>query len=522
MAGTPRGRVDAYTSLAYTNGAPAQYAFAFIYQFFLDMQTAGYCTILATNYGFVEGPHSSWGGTSGTGMDYYGGSNPAGENAWFLVRYNVSTARPGGAGNLGAYYCLFQWSADDTFGANNSGAPNGSDGYPGRVSYFGTNFDGVTCTVAFRTDGGNPFNGGALLTGSDTAASVDTSVNNTLRVRVVGAGSYEVIPVTAGASTAKTTIRDDLNTYFTTNNIRLEAQVRSNKLRVHGTECNGVDIDTIAGGSTLNTPVGFTDGATINSNIGADAKGTPVWADGGTGTLRVMDVANGPGGSYVTDKQSMMRVCEVYIASAITRRFHMIGDEDNFWFVFDEYNYGNYWNADWFAVSLFEPLSSHPNGYPLVIMSDEQGLPPVKGAGYGALDGSSRYENGAIVAPDAFGNVVGRVIPHGYPGNLDGSSVYAPQRHLSDDTQKTYLECPNWLEFYEGGGTGTDFYAPIGSKAFMSEIYNLPPASMSSDGLRLFMNNNTTNVAQRTAFIWNGAFPPGMRTSTAGLGYQVP
>jgi hypothetical protein len=423
MAGTPRGRVDAYLNLAYTDYANCQYPFSFIYQFFLDMQTAGYCTIIATNYGFIRSTPTDWGGPPGSGMDVYSGSNPSGENAWFLVRYDVSTARPGGAGNLGAYYCLFQWSGSKTFGLNDGGSPNGTDGYPGRVAYYGGNFDGVACSVAFRTDGASPWNG-----------------------------------------------------------------------------------TTDAGEGTP----------------GQAQKGNPVWDDGATGTLRVMDVANGPGGSYVTAKQNMMTVVEIYYVSAGPRRYHMIGDEDSFWFVCDDTSKGNEWDNEWFSCSVFEPLSGHPNGYPLIIMSDSDGLPPSKGLGYGLLDGSSRYENGAIVAPDAFGNVVGRVIPHGYPGNLDGSSTYAPQRHLSDDTQKTYLECPNWLEFYEGGGTGTDLYTPIGSKAWMAEVYNVPPASMSSNGLRLFMNNDTTNVAQRTAFPWNGAFPPGMRSNTSGLGYAVP
>ena len=50
----------------------------------------------------------------------------------------------------------------------------------------------------------------ASLTGSDTAVNVDTSVNDTLRIRSSAALAYTVIAVTSGAATAKTVIRDDL------------------------------------------------------------------------------------------------------------------------------------------------------------------------------------------------------------------------------------------------------------------------------------------------------------------------
>ena len=52
------------------------------------------------------------------------------------------------------------------------------------------------------------------LVGTDTNANVNTSTNNTLRVRSSPLSPYYVIAVTAGASTAKTTIVSDLNTAF--------------------------------------------------------------------------------------------------------------------------------------------------------------------------------------------------------------------------------------------------------------------------------------------------------------------
>ena len=108
----------------------------------------------------------------------------------------------------------------------------------------------------------------ASLTGSDTAVSVDTSANDTVRIRGTG-GAYTAIPVTSGGATAKTVIRDDLNTAFLAGSLPFEAKiVGTNQLRIFSLALNRgpgatVDIDTFANGSTLNTPVGFADGATI-------------------------------------------------------------------------------------------------------------------------------------------------------------------------------------------------------------------------------------------------------------------
>jgi len=107
------------------------------------------------------------------------------------------------------------------------------------------------------------------LIGSDTNASVDTSTNNTLRIRTNPGLAYTVIAVTSGATTAKTTIRDDLNTAFASNGLAVLASVDgSNRLVITSTSPNVgpralIDIDTIANGSILNTPAGFTDGATL-------------------------------------------------------------------------------------------------------------------------------------------------------------------------------------------------------------------------------------------------------------------
>ncbi|KKM07710.1 hypothetical protein LCGC14_1731230, partial [marine sediment metagenome] len=105
------------------------------------------------------------------------------------------------------------------------------------------------------------------LTGSDTNALVDTSSNDTLRIRVAASDAFTVIAVTSGVSTAKTDIRDDLNTAFASNSLPFLAKiVGTNQIRIYSTGTNTgesarLENDTFANGSTLNTPLGFTDGS---------------------------------------------------------------------------------------------------------------------------------------------------------------------------------------------------------------------------------------------------------------------
>jgi len=120
-------------------------------------------------------------------------------------------------------------------------------------------------TDAELTDALNAY---ALLSlrGTDTNANVDTSVNDTLRIGQ--GGVYVAIAVTSGAATPKTTILADLNAAFTANNLNFVASiVGTNQIQIDTVVPNSgpgavLDIDTIANGSTLNTPLGFADGFT--------------------------------------------------------------------------------------------------------------------------------------------------------------------------------------------------------------------------------------------------------------------
>ncbi len=108
------------------------------------------------------------------------------------------------------------------------------------------------------------------LMGSDGALSVDTSTNNVLRIRDNYFSAFTVITVTASATTTKTLIVLDLNTAFIANNLSLRAVVvGTNKIQIQSESPNTgaksyFEIDTIANGSTLNTAVGFVDGAILS------------------------------------------------------------------------------------------------------------------------------------------------------------------------------------------------------------------------------------------------------------------
>jgi len=115
--------------------------------------------------------------------------------------------------------------------------------------------------------------------GTDTNANVDTSVNDTLRIRQGASDAYTVIAVTSGAATPKTTIRDDLNAVFQspTNPLPFIASVvGTNQLQIDTVAPNAgpdarLQIDTVGNGSTLNTPLGYAAGGVILTGLSVTA-----------------------------------------------------------------------------------------------------------------------------------------------------------------------------------------------------------------------------------------------------------
>lgn len=118
------------------------------------------------------------------------------------------------------------------------------------------------------------YGGTILLLGTEQSASVDTSTNDTLRIRA-NSGPYVDIVVTGGGTTAKTVIRDDLNTGFLANDLPFLASIEgTNQIQITSIAPNVgptavIDIDTFANGSLLNTPLGLSDGATVTGTASA-------------------------------------------------------------------------------------------------------------------------------------------------------------------------------------------------------------------------------------------------------------
>lgn len=107
------------------------------------------------------------------------------------------------------------------------------------------------------------------LAGTDANATVNTVGANILRVRASSSLSYVSITVTSGATTSKTQIASDLNVGFTNNSLPFVASVdSSNHLHIDTKGANvGVNAHLIldaTASSTLNTPVGFPNGTTLN------------------------------------------------------------------------------------------------------------------------------------------------------------------------------------------------------------------------------------------------------------------
>ena len=164
MAGTLHGSVD-HVSSGPNNASRNQELFTWLYNFFINQVIGNsYGTLIASSVGF-------W-GAAGDGFGYWDSADPSRENAFFVVRMDTSTERPGG-GVTGAYYIMVQWADSEVFGA----AP----GNPGKINN-GTG-DGVAVCAAFREDGTSPWAGTTNADGTDTkGATVWTAGGSTLHV----------------------------------------------------------------------------------------------------------------------------------------------------------------------------------------------------------------------------------------------------------------------------------------------------------------------------------------------------
>jgi len=155
--GTLVGNADVSFNFASSPDAN-QAVFTAIWRFFNGvMRSSSYAQLVAVNYG-----------SGGGSTNYADENNPFGENAFQVWRL------PSGSSLCPVdVYVMFQWADSSAFGS--------SPGDPGLLN--GGTADGVGVAVAYRDDGGSPWNGTTVGSGSDTKGTpVWTEGTSKLRI----------------------------------------------------------------------------------------------------------------------------------------------------------------------------------------------------------------------------------------------------------------------------------------------------------------------------------------------------
>ena len=106
--------------------------------------------------------------------------------------------------------------------------------------------------------------------GNDVQATVDTTTNNTLRIRSVLLEAYTSVVVTSGATTSKATIVSDLTAPLAA--IGLNVSLNPYNQIVFQSSTGYIEVDTVLNGSTLNTAIDLTDGVYGPAVIKMDSK----------------------------------------------------------------------------------------------------------------------------------------------------------------------------------------------------------------------------------------------------------
>lgn len=166
MAGTVVGSIDHQIGDGVLDPPDLnQNLFKVLYDFFaVTMAGAGYCTLIALNWG-----------SAGTGTDFHDGANPFTEGAFAVFRMNGTADGNAASSRTLSYYVLIQWYDATNWEAI---APRG----PGLLAASSAS-DGTGIMLAFREDGGSPWNGTTNVDGLDAKGTpVWTAGPSTLHV----------------------------------------------------------------------------------------------------------------------------------------------------------------------------------------------------------------------------------------------------------------------------------------------------------------------------------------------------
>jgi len=233
---------------------------------------------------------------------------------------------------------------------------------------------------------------------------------------------------------------------------------------------------------------------------GSDTKGTPVWTPG-TSTLHVMDRSCATGGTYATNKENVLKVCD---ASAAVTRIHCIGDADSFLIFADQ---GNDTSYEAYLCSLYVPLDHLTVSYPIAVFGSG-GLPMATATTFGTTAGNTAAE-GLIICSDASGPADSSTSIDRLEARILNSSAYQPNPMAPGGT---YDEPSLAVAAYD---TGQGLYGWLGTIDFWRESYGMPSNTANSALTKACFGSAVTGSI-KLVVPWGSASGPGSGTTRAG------
>lgn len=239
-------------------------------------------------------------------------------------------------------------------------------------------------------------------------------------------------------------------------------------------------------------------GGTSN-NSGADTKGTQVW-NSGSSQLFVWPRNNSFGGTYVAQKQQMMGPFGTHAASTF---YHVIADNDNFAFVFDDS--GNSSHTMVYFGKYSARSGTTPNVPYVALYNDVETYDPfIQLAAYGTVGG----KDGGVASNDSNSGTL-RVTFSGV--NEFWTTSFQPNNNFG--AAPVYDEFPVHLGSDEGTSAG---YLGTLDYGFIRYIYNCASNDISSDFSRAIFGNAST-ASCKVSLPWTGlSSPPGSNINRSG------
>lgn len=257
------------------------------------------------------------------------------------------------------------------------------------------------------------------------------------------------------------------------------------------------------------------------ANLGADTKGTvagvgPVWAPDG-GTLLVWPLANGPGGTYATNKQMMVNIMSGYQGGHAPGRFHIISDDDHIFTAWGEGVNGIYACRTLFCSYIHrDGITPSVGDYLLVAENDYTGTIS-RGTDIGTLTGTNTEGEGGAVCDPSLGV---RTFQLTSLGALTGTGTYGLD--LGEEQPNLMVNKFDILDLYVYfRDTTAGRYGLFGKldPAFIAMVANVN-SEIPNDTLTRLAIGGSARSTVKTLIPWDGVTVP--RTGTTQTGVQFP